>query len=140
MRRVFVRVWAFGILAAGLAGCTRGPEFAEVEGTVTQGGKPLEKVQVEFYPDGIGPRSMAITDAAGKFVLKSDGAVVGGHKVVLRDVSIYPDRPLTREELNQDFGKGKKIRIPATYGDTARTPLTKTVTGGQKNTIDIEVK
>jgi hypothetical protein len=145
MRHEIGRGVAFGLLAVGLVGCGGGPQFAEVEGTVTRDGKPLERVQVEFHPDGVGPRSQAVTDAAGKYVLKSDdgsraGAVVGSHKVVLRDMSMYPDRPLSRDELNQDFSKGKTIRIKPEYGDPAKTPVTKSVSAGNKNVIDIEVK
>ena len=143
MRRRAASGWAAGLLAAALAGCDSGPQLAEVEGTVTRGGKPLGKVQVEFHPDGPGPRASAVTDAAGKYVLKSDdrgraGAVVGANKVVLRDLSMYPDRPLTRDELNVDFSKGKPIRIKPAYGDPSKTPITKTVNAGSKNTIDIE--
>jgi hypothetical protein len=137
--------WAVGLLVAGLTGCGGGPQFAEVEGVVTQGGKPLDNVTVEFHPDGVGPRSVATTDADGRYVLKADdgknaGAVVGSHKVVLRDTSVFPGRPLSRDELNQDFAKGKKIRISAAYGDPTKSPVSKTVTAGQKNQIDVEVK
>jgi len=137
--------WTAGVLAAALVGCDRGPELAEVEGTLTLNGKPLEKVRVEFHPAGEGPRATAVTDANGKYVLLSDdrgrpGAVVGPNKVVLRDVSMYPDRPLTRDELNTDFGHGKPIRIKLEYGDPGKTPLTETVNSGAKNTIDIRLK
>lgn len=145
MRRRIVFGCAAGILAAALVGCNRGPELAEVEGTVTLNGKPLEKVRVEFHPAGEGPRATAVTDANGKYVLMSDGggragAVVGSNKVVLKDVSMYPDRPISRDELNTDFGKGMKIRIKPVYADPAKTSLSKTVNPGVKNTIDIVVE
>jgi hypothetical protein len=131
---------------AGLAGCGGGPQFAEVEGKVTPNGKPLDKIRVEFNPTGSGPRSVALTDAAGKFVLKADdgsrdGAVVGSHKVVLRDMGAFPDQLPKRAELEQDFAKGKKlqIRIKKEYADAATTPLTKSVAAGQKNTVDIDL-
>jgi hypothetical protein len=144
-RRTTVLGLGFGLLAAALSGCGDGLQYAEVEGTVTQGGKPLEKIQVEFHPDGTGPKSVGVTDAAGKYVLKSegngrDGAVVGSHRVVLRDMSIFPDKKLTREDLNKDLTGGKKSRIGALYGDSGKTPVKKSVAAGDKNTIDIEVK
>jgi hypothetical protein len=147
MYRFHTRGLAAGLLVAvvGLSGCGDGLRYAEVEGTVTLNGRPLDKVQVEFNPDGRGPRSVAVTDETGKFVLRADdgkhtGAVVGSHKIALKDVSIYPDRKITKDELNQDFGAGKKIRIPAIYGDVTKTPLVKTVNADQVNRIDLEVK
>lgn len=145
MRRQVVLGCAVGFAAAALAGCGRGPELAEVEGTVTLNGKPLDKVRVEFHPAGEGPRATAVTDANGRYVLTSDdrgraGATVGPNKVALKDVGIYPDRPLTRDELNTDFSKGKTIRLRPVYGDPAKTPIDKTVTAGAKNTIDIVVE
>lgn len=144
MIRAILCASVLGALAAGVAGCGGGPQLADVEGTVTQGGKPLDRIQVEFHPEGPGPRSTAVTDSAGKFTLKSDtkgrpGAVVGANKVVLRDVGMYPDRPLTKDDNNTDFSAGKKIRIKPAYGDPAKTPVSKTVEGGKKNTINIEV-
>ncbi len=132
--------------AVALAGCSGGgPSMVEVEGTVTKDGKPLDKIQVEFWPEVDGPRSMAVTDAEGKFVLKADdgkrvGAVVGTHKVVLRDIGIWGDKLLGRAAEGVDLAKGKKPRVGKQYGDSTRTPLSKDVASGQKNVIDIEVK
>src|SRR5947209_11087367 len=104
-----VRRWAAAALAGALvaAGCGRGPELAEVEGTVTLAGKTLEKVQVEFVPDAGGPTSVGTTDAAGRYSLVTtagaSGAVVGAHTVVLRDVSVYPEKILGRTDGHVDF-------------------------------------
>ena len=68
-------------------GCSGGPAINEVEGVVTSNGKPLEKIQVNFYPNIDGPSSSALTDSSGKFVLNTidsrSGAVVASHKVTL---------------------------------------------------------
>ena len=148
--RVFRRGGAVAVLTAalvGMSGCGGGPQFAEVEGTVTQNGKPLDKIRVEFHPAGEGPRSVAITDAAGKYVLKTDdgsrdGAVVGSHKIVLRDRGAAPDKLPPRAEMEQDYLKGKKfkIRVRPEYADFTKTPIEKSVSPGNKNVIDIEVK
>jgi hypothetical protein len=145
MPRVAVTGWAVGLFAAAVGCGGGGPQFAGVEGVVTQNGKPLDNVTVEFHPDGAGPRSVATTDADGRYALKADdgknaGAVVGSHKVVVRDTSVFPNRPISRDELNQDFAKGKKIRVPAAYGEPGKSPLAKTVAAGQTNQIDLEVK
>jgi len=85
----------------------------------------------------------AVTDAAGKFVLKTasghSGAVVGGAKVVLRDAGIWGDK-VGRMNEGKDLAKGKKIRIPAQYSDLKTTPVTLEIKGGTKNTFTIEVK
>lgn len=131
-----------GLLA--LAGCGGGPVLAPVTGKVTLDGKPLDRIAIEFHPDGEGPRSTATTGADGTFTLQTDtgrpGAVVGTHKVVLRDLSLFPDRPISRDELNQDFSKGKKARIKSDFGDRAKTTVTKTVENGKANDITIELK
>jgi hypothetical protein len=117
--------------------------MAEVEGTVKKDGKPLDQVQVEFWPEGSGPRSIAVTDASGKYVLKSDdgkraGAVVGSHRVVLRDAGVWGGR-VGRKTEGVDLAKGQKPRVSPLYGDAAKTPLKKSVAAGDKNTIDIEL-
>lgn len=84
------RMSLFGLLLIGLiSGCGGGDadnlSYAPVSGVVTMDGRPLEGATVAFNPTGKGAMSMAITDAAGKFTLKSTsgkpGAVVGDHTV-----------------------------------------------------------
>lgn len=141
-----MRSW-LGVLMVGMVlvvlGCSGGPPMAEVEGVVTAGGQPLDKIQVDFYPAVDGPNSAAVTDSSGKFVLKTaagrSGAVVGNAKIVLRDTSIWGDK-IGRMNEGKDLSKGKKIRIPAQYSDLKTTPLTREIKGGTKNTVNIEVK
>ncbi len=137
----------FGLLALGLAflvlGCSGGPPVGEVGGVVTAGGQPLDKIQVEFFPTSDGPTSIGVTDASGKFSLKTSdnrpGAMVGKHKVVLRDVGIWGER-VGRMNEGKDLSKGKKIRIPAQFSDIKTTPLNAEVKTGSKNTVSLEVK
>lgn len=125
-----------------LYGCGGGPEMAEVDGKVTFQGKPLDKIQVEFWPTGDGPRSMGVTDEAGHFVLTTDGsrkgAVVGSHKVVLKDVGIHGDKFMGRAGESVDMAKGKKSRVAKVYSEPLSTTLKRDVTSG-KCTIDIEL-
>ena len=82
------------LIAVGLVGCgAGGPAVVPVSGTVTLDGKPLAGANVSFQPTGDGKTdkpgvgSAAVTDAAGKFTLKTaeaalrPGAVVGKHVV-----------------------------------------------------------
>jgi len=149
MARLSRRFPATSLLVAGLlvvVGCEGGPQFAEVEGAVTQGGKPLPNVRVEFWPESNGPKSSGVTDDGGRYVLKSEdgkrvGAMVGSHKVVLKDLVQYGEKFLGRKAENvKDLSGGKKPRFGAEYSDAARTQVKKSVAAGEKNKIDIEVK
>jgi hypothetical protein len=149
MVRQLCRLPAVGLLAAGMViavGCDGGPQFAEVEGAVTQGGKPMPNVRVEFWPESNGPKSAGVTDPAGHYVLKSEdgkrtGAMVGSHRVVLKDLDQFGEKFLGRKAENmKDLSGGKKPRLGAVYSESARTPIKKSVAAGQKNTIDIELK
>ena len=84
---------ALVLFAIVVAGCSGG-EFplAPVSGTVTYDGEPLEGAEVVFAPMEssdtieVGPASVGITDAEGKYTLKTvrgkqPGAVVTKHRV-----------------------------------------------------------
>src|SRR5262249_2122961 len=119
------------------------PQLAEVGGTVTARGKPVDKVQVEFWPERDGPRSVGVTDGQGRFTLTTDdgrrtGAVVGAHKVVLRDIGVWGDKLLGRKAEGVNLAKGKKPRVAAAYGDPRKSPLRKEVTAGS-NDIALDV-
>lgn len=123
--------------------CSRGPTFAEVSGTIRLNGKPMDKAMVEFVPDtekgATGPNSVGYTDERGQYTLtsytKAPGAVVGNHRVLIRDVKGYPT---TKEGMLAGTITGKR-RISDRYGDVAQTPLHKEVKGGAPQTIDLDV-
>jgi len=123
-------------------GCGEKIEVAEVSGTVTVNGKPLDMIHVEFWPDN-GPRSWGVTDANGKFTLTLDtdepkpGAVPGTHKVMLKDK--WPSKDDTQTENGEwiDNSKGKLPRIHSKYYDILGSDLSVTVKSGEANTIDI---
>jgi hypothetical protein len=128
-----------GLIA--LLGCG-GAKLAEVEGVLKVNGKPIDKIQVEFWPVGSGKRSIGETDQNGKYTLmvddgKRQGAFVGTHKIILRDSGILGEKFLGREGETVDMSGGKKARINKQYSDPNTTPLTKTVNSG-KNVIDLE--
>lgn len=140
-----IKSWCAYSLAFGTAlvlGCSGGPAINEVEGVVTSGGQPLEKVQVNFYPGTDGPHSSALTDASGKFVLKTtdnrSGAVIGTHKVTLTDVSMF--ETIGRENEGKDVMKGKKLKVPTLYNDVKTTPLSQEVKSGAKNSVKFDIK
>ncbi|VTS02577.1 Putative secreted protein OS=Rhodopirellula sp. SWK7 GN=RRSWK_05138 PE=4 SV=1 [Gemmata massiliana] len=145
MNRLFSRLVLLSALLFA-SGCGGGPQFAEAEGTVTKGGAPLKNVRVEFWPQTDGPKSTGVTDEQGHYTLKSEdgrtvGAVVGAHTIVLKDLNLYGDKFLGRKAENMPtLNPGAKERFAKTYSDAAKTDLKKTVTAGEKNVINIEVK
>ncbi len=130
-------------LAACLVGCGNGQSVVEVTGTVTLDGKPLELVQVEFWPTN-GPRSVGKTNAEGKFTLELDdgsksGAVPGKHKVALRDTWPSKDDYLSDGGDWVDMSKGKKSRIHSKYYDAPSSPLSADVQPGKANSFEFPV-
>ena len=125
--------------AAGVVlfvGCGSGTNLIDVEGTVTVAGKPMEQIYIEFWPEGNGPRSIGMTDAQGKFRLTSDdgktkGALLGTHRVVLRDVSIN-SKVVGRAAEDLDLTEGRKPRISEQYKDPVSSPLKAEVTADKK--------
>jgi hypothetical protein len=121
-----------------LSGCgSSGPKLVEVEGTVKLGGQPIDNISVEFWPEADGPRSIGVTDAQGKFSLTTDdgtkkGAVLGAHKVVLRDASVLGNKFLGRAGEDVDMTEGRKSRIAEIYLDPHKSPLKAEVTADKK--------
>jgi hypothetical protein len=132
----------FALLSVFFAvtGCSGGPVFAPVTGTLTVGGKPLENVQVEFWPQVSGPRSLGVTDKDGHYTLTSDngkepGAVIGPHKVVLVDLAPYAKVPVNMPREVEKINLAS-VRFGKQFADPNRTPLQKEVGAGM-NTIDL---
>jgi len=121
-----------------------GPNLVEVEGTIKLAGKTIDNISVEFWPESNGPRSIGVTDAQGKFTLTTDdgtkkGAVVGMHKIVLRDASVLGNKFLGRAGENVDMTEGRKSRISEVYLDPHKSPLKAEVTADKKP-IELDVK
>lgn len=149
-----------GLLAVVLvdlaAGCSRGPEFVEVEGVVTLAGKPLPEVEVVFLPNSekgnTGPRAAAYTDPRGHYKLHCDqahrdGTVVGPTRVCIIDITAVASLAtmpgmrmpgeLALPEAKAE--KGKVSRVPADYQSPTRTPLHVEVEPGQQ-TLNFDIK
>jgi hypothetical protein len=131
----------FVFVAAG--GCGKGPTLAPVEGTVRMNGQPLANVQVEFWPESNGSRSTGVTDKEGRYQLTYDGkragAVVGPHRILLYDLQVYGDNPLSgKRNKDADVTPVNASRFPASYADVMKTPLKKEV-GRSPNMIDLNV-
>lgn len=139
-RRLTRLCWVF-LIGSALAGCSRSPERAEVEGVVTLAGKPLANVEVVFLPDpesgSSGPRATALTDAEGHYQLGADagqeGATVGKYRVLIVDNEARSRTPRPDPGSDEDVpqvGKAQspksgtqKGRVPSRYGRVDETPL-----------------
>jgi hypothetical protein len=157
MTRAKITGLLLGVLAIASAGCQGKPPFAPVEGTVTQGGKPLAGVIVDFYPDPgtLGPRSTSTpTDEAGHYRLRSswggqDGAVMGPHRVCILDAhergrnsfGRLPKKAANSKEAPKEemLRKQAAPRVPPSYSHPNETPLRVEVHSGPQ-VIDFDVK
>jgi len=133
-------------LALALAvvlGCGETVELGQVTGTVRAGGQSLANVLVTFVPqaDGhaAGIRSMGTTDEQGRYQLRTErqeaGALVGQHKVIVEDLSIY-------QALRSPDGTVLTMppaRFVPAYSDPLRSPLTREVKPGEQ-TIDLDLE
>jgi hypothetical protein len=137
MRSAAVLLAAPALLAAGCGG--QAP-VAPVEGTLKMNGKPLADVKVDFLPETSGPRSSGVTDKRGHYTLTCDdnrpGAVVGPHRIVAVDLSVYGDKPIPKGREAEVLLKPS--RLPAHYGDVTKTPWKKAVNDGN-NVIDLDI-
>ena len=144
MRCMFRWTEALGVSVALLllVGCGGGQSYqvAEVDGVLTINGQPAADVYVQFVPNVAGdvspPSSAGQTDAEGHFTLtvrekrggSQPGAVVGPHRVVLRDLQL----------AKSATAAGKTLRMSPDYALAGRTPLREEVKEG-KQTIDIDL-
>jgi hypothetical protein len=173
MNRLWIALPVLGFFGSiALAGYfwNRGPVYGEIAGRVTRGGVPLEHVQVVFYPEEDGPRSVAWTDKDGSFEAMTDaiqkvparkGAPVGKYRVGLVDMH---DRILAAEEMaramsanaagrdpkhrgaaalllkKENKAPGSGARIPAQYGHPIDTPFNDIEIKPGKNWFELDVK
>jgi hypothetical protein len=136
-------------LAITLGGCAGSVELGQVDGVVLLDGKPLGKAQIDFLPEAdeisLAPRSTAFTDAQGRYSLTCDderpGAMVGKHRVVLRDLAVYGDKFVGRgKEQSENAATSDRpaARFGPHYASATTTPLTYEVTPG-KQVINVDL-
>lgn len=135
----------FGLVCAlsVLAGCGSSIELGQVEGKVTAKGQPLANVLVTFIPEVNGEagrvRSMGMTDAEGRYRLKTEkllpGAVVGKHRVTVEDMAIYS---AARSEDGTVL-EHPPTRFAASFSDPLQTELVREVAAGSQ-TFDLQLE
>lgn len=133
-------VFLVALVSTALAGCgPSGPPLAQVSGTVTRGGEPLEHVTVHFMPEA-GRPSRGLTDAGGRYTAEysSDrtGVVLGRHRVFItyepKDIQLRMDMEMGKYQPPPDM-----IAMLQKYGNPETTPLSFDIEGSQ--TIDLQL-
>lgn len=126
--------WGLVALVVVIGGCGRGLSTVPVRGVVTFSGKPVEGATVAFFREaGQGPAATALTDAHGRFELKTGenpGAVPGQYAVtVQKDNSAswkIPD-PLPEGMTRADYTRAHNLipqpLLPLRYSRLDETPL-----------------
>jgi hypothetical protein len=130
-RRVATAVMLVAVAGLG-AGCRRPTaKLVPVEGVVTIAGTPAADISVQFLPDAaegaICPTSVAVTDAEGRFSLRTyegrEGAVAGGHTVLLSDTleerpaqGEQPSRPPRLDSRYTTVAGGIRVEVPPAGG------------------------
>jgi hypothetical protein len=143
-----------------VAGCGGQRPYGEVQGTVTLDGQPLANVEVVFLPDpekaNTGKRSVALTDAQGRYRLSSDagreGAPVGFHRVCINDLLAGPPGVATGPPLVEPTARPagapgpaaqhqeeRRSRFPPEYGSALSTPLRDIEIKPGSQRIDLDV-
>jgi hypothetical protein len=131
------------VVAALVVGCGKAPppQIVEVEGVVRLDGKPLKRAEVRFIPAADrGPEylGVGVTDDAGRFRLTCNGrpgACVGENRVLVME-SELPAALKSEDaqaELARYFQKLGGRPLPQRYANLAESPLTVSVTAGQKD-------
>ena len=144
------------LVAAGLTvvmlGCGQapsGPRTVPASGKLTFKNLPVEGATVSFLGDGKTPPAVAITDAAGEFILTTnrsgDGAVPGVHRVTVSKI-IGPPVKSTGSMSMEDAAKAgsspppKPVSmLPEKYNSVDSSGLQFTVKEGDKNYFVIEL-
>lgn len=143
------------VLATCVAGCSRGasggPKVLPAKGKVTYKNLPVEGATVSFLGDGKSAPAIALTDAAGEFILTTtrsgDGAVPGKHKVTVTKIvgppAAKPKGPMTMEEAAKAAKEPPPAKplsmLPDRYAGPDSSGLSYEVKEGQPNDFKIEL-
>jgi len=138
----------FSILLATVVlvgGCgSKGPKLVPVIGTITQNGKPLADVRIEFSKVDTGATSFAETDSEGKFTLRhthgKSGAELGKYRVLVfqkgKPLPLPPGKKL--EDLPEHERNRTTPDVPITNSD--KKPIEVEIGDSGNDNIVIDIK
>jgi len=128
-----------------IVGCAEKRDLVPVTGTVTMDGKPLQSVNIEFWPDAsLGMRSFGKTNENGEFELETDdrkfkGAAPGRHQIALRDTWYMRDYYVGDSGETVEVDLGEKSRISFDYYQPTRSTLALRVERDSPNHFEIKI-
>lgn len=118
-RPYYVLVPLISLILVGCGGGSDRPSLAPASGIVTLNGEPVEGASLTFIPTAGGRPGSAITDAQGRYTIKTyqdaPGAIIGEHKVAVIKISgpgAYviqgdaPAKPPATDETDSDEDDG----------------------------------
>ena len=118
--------WAAAVALAS-AGCGSGPTMAEVSGTISFNGTPVEAGAIAFIPvDGKSP-------TAGGKITNGEYSVrvpIGETKIVINGIKITGKRKVYDTPNSPEMPVGTEL-LPAKYSDREKTELTLDVAAGK---------
>jgi hypothetical protein len=138
------------LLLVGGCGGGSGVGAVKATGTVTLDGTPVEGATVTFVPKGEGRVATGITDAEGKFAMKTveagDGAVPGSYDVIVSKLAVVSGSAAASQEEEmarlEDMSKKGELRavqtptanqLPNKYSVKGQSGLTAEVAEGSDN-------
>lgn len=148
------------LVAAGCSDGASGPkmptfegEVIAVAGIVTLDGTPIEDAAVTFTYDGQAPpgfiNGTGKTDSTGKYALQSGnkmGVPAGRYKVTVSKLATKDGKPFSEDAAaGLDFEQARmsgviRESLPARFSDMMATKLSATITSGQKDAVNFDLK
>ncbi len=128
------------VILTAFAGCgSNRPETVAVAGRVTLAGQPAAECRVTFHPLDGRRVAFGLTDAEGRYVLRTfesgDGAMPGEHRVTIYQVTMNlpgGGPKSLADEVNFDWSKlaaesPSRPVVPEIFGNRETTPLSATI-------------
>ncbi len=131
------------VVALAFAGCSRQPDYGEVQGRVTMGDQPVTDATITFENQASGVAVMAPLGADGGYQVKTheaDGLPPGAYRVTVTPGAIMTDTtniPLAGQEPPSQ--QPPATPIPEKYRTAAASPLQAEVKAGENAPFNFDL-
>jgi predicted small lipoprotein YifL len=146
MKYTFILFLLLATVIFVMTGCgDKGPKLIPVTGTITQNGKTLNDVRLEFSKIGTGERSYAEPDAEGKFTLRHSQGNLGAEPGRYRVSVFQKGKPISPSGDNNRRRAEGDPPIPTITPEVQLTmsdqkPIEIEITNSGENNIVIDLK